>query len=87
MITFVKVRGEIISTHQPYRANEQWESTFSCKANQFVELKFDTLDFSQIALDIIKIQLLTEDLSMFHFISLVYNELIKNRVIITIYDT
>ena len=59
------VRGEIISTYQPYRADEQWESTFSCQSNQFVELKFDTMDFSQTALDIIKIQLLTEELSKF----------------------
>ena len=58
-----KVRGEVISTNHPYRANEKWESTFSCEADQFVEMKFDTMDFSQIALDIIKIQLLTADLS------------------------
>ena len=61
------VRGEIISTYQPYRADEKWESTFSCQSNEFVEMKFDTMDFSQTALDIIKIQLLTEDLSMFSF--------------------
>ena len=61
------VRGEIISTYQPYRADEKWESTFSCQSNQFVEMKFDTMDFSQTALDIIKIQLLTEELSMFSF--------------------
>ena len=59
----VKVRGEIISTYQPYRADEKWESTFSCESDQFVEMKFDTMDFSQIALDIIKIQLLTKELS------------------------
>ena len=62
------VRGEIISTYQPYRADEKWESTFSCQSDQFVEMKFDTMDFSQIALDIIKIQLLTENLSMFYSI-------------------
>ena len=60
---FSKVRGEIISTYQPYRANEKWESIFSCGTNQFVEMKFDTMDFSQVALDIIKIQLLTNELS------------------------
>ena len=60
-----KVRGETISTHQPYRADEKWETTFSCGSNQFVEIKFDTMDFSQIALDIIKINLLTADLSKF----------------------
>ena len=58
------VRGEIISTYQPYRADEKWESTFSCSSNQFVEMKFDTMDFSQIALDIIKIQLLTAESSI-----------------------
>ena len=62
-----KVRGEIISTYQPYRADEKWESTFLCQSDQFVEMKFDIMDFSQIALDIIKIQLLTEDLSMTYF--------------------
>ena len=67
IIISVKVRGEIISTHQPYQANEKWESTFSCESDQFVEMKFDTMDFSQVALDIIKIQLLTKELSMFCF--------------------
>ena len=82
----ILVRGEIISTYQPYRANEKWESTFSCQPDQFVEMKFDTMDFSQTALDIIKIQLLTEELSMFSFFVFFYNK-IKNHVIITIYDT
>ena len=72
IIISIKVRGEIISTHQPYQANEKWESTFSCGSDQFVEMKFDTMDFSQIALDILRIQLLTEDLSML-FESLVFN--------------
>ena len=49
-------------------------------------MKFDTMDFSQTALDIIKIQLLTEELSMFSFFVFFYNK-IKNHVIITIYDT
>ena len=73
IIISIKVRGEIISTHQPYQANEKWESTFSCGSDQFVEMKFDTMDFSQIALDILRIQLLTEDLSM-PFESLVFNK-------------
>ena len=60
----ILVRGEIISTYQPYRPDEKWETTFSCESNQFVEVKFDTIDFSQIALDIIKVQLLNADLSM-----------------------
>ena len=66
-IIFVQVRGEIISTYQPYRADEKWESTFSCQSDQFVKMKFDTMDFSQVALDIIKIQLLTTELSMLWF--------------------
>ena len=49
-------------------------------------MKFDTMDFSQVALDIIKIQLLTDELSMFHF-NFSLNNKIKSRVIITIYDT
>ena len=49
-------------------------------------MKFDTLDFSQIALDIIKIQLLTEELSMFQFF-IVSTKEIKNLVTIMIYDT
>ena len=36
-------------------------------------MKFDTMDFSQIALDILRIQLLTEDLSM-PFESSVFNK-------------
>ena len=67
-LEIILVRGDIISTYQPYRANEKWESTFSCESDQFVEMKFDTMDFSQTALDIIKIQLLTKELSMFDFI-------------------
>ena len=63
LVNFLKVRGEIVSTYQPYRANEKWESIFSCEANEFVKMKFDTMDFSQVALDIIKIQLLTDELS------------------------
>ena len=88
VINFVKARGEIISTHQPYRADEKWESTFSCQSDQFVELKFDTMDFSQIALDIIKIQLLTADLSMFtRCRKNSFQIRIKSRVIFMIYDT
>ena len=49
-------------------------------------MKFDTMDFSQVALDIIKIQLLTKELSMIRFTFSLQSE-IKNHVITTIYDT
>ena len=56
-----------------------------CGSDYFVEMKFDTMDFSQVALDIIKIQLLNKELSM--FCSIFDNKQVKNHVIITIYDT
>ena len=49
-------------------------------------MKFDTMDFSQLALDIIKIQVLTADLSIF-VRSFVFSLKIKNHVIFTIYGT
>ena len=56
-----QVRGDVISTHQPYRADEKWESTYVCQPNQFVVLKFDTMEISKIANDILRIQLLTAE--------------------------
>ena len=47
-------------------------------------MKFDTIDFSQIALDIIKIQLLTTELSMLLALN-IYHQDIKNRATFTIY--
>ena len=58
---FYLVRGDVISTHQPYRADEKWESTYVCQPDQFVVLKFDTLEISKIANDILHIQLLTAE--------------------------
>ena len=49
-------------------------------------MKFDTMEFSQTALDIIKIQLLTKELSMFYFVFTDFNNEIKSPVIIMIYD-
>ena len=56
-----QVRGRIISTFQPYRADEKWESTFQCDAHQFIRLKFDSMDITDIAIDILKIQFMTLD--------------------------
>ena len=62
---FNQVRGDVISTHQPYRADEKWESTYVCQADQFVVLKFDLMEFSKIAIDILRIQLLTAEESKY----------------------
>ena len=53
----------MISTHQPYRADEKWENIYACQTDQFVMLKFDTMEFSKIANDILRIQLLTAEQS------------------------
>ena len=63
--TWYQVRGDVISTHQPYRADEKWESLFVCQPDQFVALKFDVMEFSKIANDILRIQLLTAEESEF----------------------
>ena len=68
---FYLVRGDVISTHQPYRANEKWESTYVCQPDQFVVLKFDTLEISKIANDILRIQLLTAEESEYRLQSVI----------------
>ena len=62
---FHLVRGDVISTHQPYRADEKWESAYVCQPGQFVALKFDIMEFSKVANDILRIQLLTAEESEF----------------------
>ena len=59
------VRGDVISTHQPYRADEIWESMYVCQPDQFVVIKFDTMEISKIANDILRIQLLTAEESKY----------------------
>ena len=66
-----QVRGNTISTHQPYRADEKWESTYVCQPDQFVALKFDTMEISKIANDILRIQLLTVEESEYGLQSLI----------------
>ena len=61
--TFNLERDNIIATFQPYRKDEVWESIVSCESDQFIKLKFDSMDISEIAIDVLKIQLLTADLS------------------------
>ena len=78
--TWYQVRGDVISTHQPYRADEKWESVFVCQSEQFVALKFDIMEFSKIANDILRIQLLTAGESEFQHqsvFSLVLNKYIN----------
>ena len=68
---FCLVRGDVISTHQPYRADEKWESIYVCQPDQFVVLKFDTLEISKIANDILRIQLLTAEESEYRLQSVI----------------
>ena len=60
---FIKARDETIATMQPYRPQEKWETTFMCQKDQFVKLKFESIDFTRIANDILKIQFYTHDMS------------------------
>ena len=60
---FIKERDETIATMQPYRPQEKWETTFMCQKDQFVKLKFESIDFTRIANDILKIQFYTHDMS------------------------
>ena len=59
----ISERGKIIATNQPYGATEKWESTFVCEPKQFVQLKFESIDITKIANDILKIQFLTDKMS------------------------
>ena len=60
--------GTIIATNHPYGADEEWESTFICEKNQFVKLKFDSMEITDIANDILKIQLMTSELSTLYLL-------------------
>ena len=52
-----------IATNQPYGGNETWQTTFVCDSNQFVKLKFEAMDITDLANDILKIQFLTSERS------------------------
>ena len=77
IIQLTSEHGYIIATNHPYKPDEEWESTFICEPHQFVKLKFDSMEITDIANDILKIQFMTSELSKLNLLTVSFLKLIS----------